>query len=345
MQQIMPLDRSKQSLIQHKIDTKTKPLGALGTLENLALQISLIQNTESPTLNQPHLVVFAADHGVALHGVSAYPQEVTWQMVMNFLLGGAAINVFSRQHQLQLLVVDAGVNFDFPPNEKLINAKIAKGTAPFHLQAAMTSTQVQQAMEEGAKIVKKIHEKGCNIIGFGEMGIGNTTSAAMLMSFFMQMPVVDCIGKGTGIDNKGLAAKLKVMLNAYQLHKDLAGKEPINILAAVGGFEIAMMTGAMLQAAALQMTILVDGFIATASFLVAAAMQPAIKEYAIACHISEEQGHQKMLNFLAMNPLLAINMRLGEGTGVGVAYPLIQSAVNFMNEMASFESAGVANKA
>ncbi len=343
-----------QTLLQHQIDQKTKPLGALGRLEDLALQIGLIQQTTQPQLRQPHLVVFAADHGAALHGVSAYPQEVTWQMVMNFLAGGAAINVFCRQHQINLKVADAGVNFDFDSHPQLINAKIAKGTQPFHLQTAMTENQAQQAMDKGAAIVRQIAQTGCNIIGFGEMGIGNTSAASLLMAFFTDLPLNVCIGTGTGVDEKGLQRKHQVLNQAYELHKHLKvstkgeqtngqAKEqnPLAILAAVGGFEIAMLTGAMLQAAKLHMVVLVDGFIASASFLVATIFQPTIRQYAIACHVSAEQGHQKLLEYLGLKPLLQLDMRLGEGTGVAVAYPLLESAVRFLNEMASFESAGV----
>ena len=328
--------------INHKIDTKTKPLGALGQLEVIARQVALIQNTLAPELKNPHMLVFAADHGVANDGVSAYPQEVTFQMVMNFLQGGAAINVFSRQHGLNLKVVDAGVNFDFAPNEHLIDAKIAKGTKSFLYEPAMSAEQCELAMDKGAALVDQIADQGCNVVGFGEMGIANTSSAAMLMHVFTGLPLEECIGRGTGLDDDGLNRKLNVLSKALAKHG--AEKQPMKALATYGGFEIAMITGAMLQAAARKMVILVDGFIASAAFLTAFKLNPLAKEYAIFCHQSEEKGHYLMLEYLQARPLISLGLRLGEGTGCAVAYPILESAVNFFNEMASFESAGVSEK-
>ena len=268
--------------INQKIDTKTKPLGALGQLEVIARQVTLIQNTLAPELKNPHMLVFAADHGVANDGVSAYPQEVTFQMVMNFLQGGAAINVFSKQHGLNLKVVDAGVNFDFAPNEHLIDAKIAKGTKSFLHEPAMSAEQCELAMDKGATLVDQIADQGCNVVGFGEMGIANTSSAAMLMHVFTGLPLEECIGRGTGLDDDGLNRKLNVLSKALAKHG--AEKQPMKALATYGGFEIAMITGAMLQAAARKMVILVDGFIASAAFLTAFKLNPLAKEYAIFCH-------------------------------------------------------------
>ena len=328
--------------INQKIDTKTKPLGALGQLEVIARQVTLIQNTLAPELKNPHMLVFAADHGVANDGVSAYPQEVTFQMVMNFLQGGAAINVFSKQHGLNLKVVDAGVNFDFAPNEHLIDAKIAKGTKSFLHEPAMSAEQCELAMDKGATLVDQIADQGCNVVGFGEMGIANTSSAAMLMHVFTGLPLEECIGRGTGLDDDGLNRKLNVLSKALAKHG--AEKQPMKALATYGGFEIAMITGAMLQAAARKMVILVDGFIASAAFLTAFKLNPLAKEYAIFCHQSEEKGHYLMLEYLQARPLISLGLRLGEGTGCAVAYPILESAVNFFNEMASFESAGVSEK-
>ena len=328
--------------INQKIDTKTKPLGALGQLEVIARQVTLIQNTLAPELKNPHMLVFAADHGVANDGVSAYPQEVTFQMVMNFLQGGAAINVFSKQHGLNLKVVDAGVNFDFAPNEHLIDAKIAKGTKSFLHEPAMSAEQCELAMDKGATLVDQIADQVCNVVGFGEMGIANTSSAAMLMHVFTGLPLEECIGRGTGLDDDGLNRKLNVLSKALAKHG--AEKQPMKALATYGGFEIAMITGAMLQAAARKMVILVDGFIASAAFLTAFKLNPLAKEYAIFCHQSEEKGHYLMLEYLQARPLISLGLRLGEGTGCAVAYPILESAVNFFNEMASFELAGVSEK-
>lgn len=331
-----------KAALQRKIDLKTKPTGALGQLEALALQIGSVQQTLTPSLEQPTLVVFAGDHGVANSGVSAYPQEVTYQMVLNFLQGGAAINVFSRQHGLDLKIVDAGVNFDFAPDAALIDAKIAKGTRSFLDQAAMTPLQFQACLDKGKALVRQLAESGSNLVGFGEMGIGNTSAAAMLMSYLCDLPLAQCVGKGTGINDAQLQRKLDLLQQAQAFHGPMDQPEAIG--AAFSGFEMAQLCGAMLEAYAQNMLILVDGFIASSVFLLAHAMNPAIMSHAIFCHLSDESGHLSMLNHLGVTPLLRLGMRLGEGTGCAVAYPLIQSAVRFLNEMASFDSAGVSDK-
>lgn len=328
--------------LQHKIDFKTKPLGALGTLEKLALQIGQVQNTTSPTLQAPTIVVFAGDHGIAKEGLSAYPQEVTFQMVMNFLQGGAAINVFSNQNKINLKIVDAGVNFDFEENEFLINAKIEKGTNSFLQQKAMTETQLEQCFDKGKDIVNQILTKDCNIIGFGEMGIGNTSSATMLMSYLCELPIEKCVGRGTGLNDTQLENKIAILKQAQSFQGNI--EKPKEVLQTFGGFEIAQMCGAMLAAFENNMLILVDGFIASNAFLVAYKIDPSIISNAIFCHLSDEFGHQHLLNYFGVEPLLKLNMRLGEGTGCAVAYPIIESAVSFLNNMASFESAGVSNK-
>ncbi|MBM3160342.1 MAG: nicotinate-nucleotide--dimethylbenzimidazole phosphoribosyltransferase [Bacteroidetes bacterium] len=328
--------------LQHKIDFKTKPLGALGALEKLALQIGLIQNTESPTLQNPSILVFAGDHGIANEGVSAYPQEVTFQMVMNFLNGGAAINVFSAQHNIELKVVDAGVNYDFPANEKLIDSKISHGTKSFLNQKAMTAFQLEQCFEKGKEIVTTQYQNSCNVIGFGEMGIGNTSSASMLMSSLCNLPIEECVGRGTGLNDTQLSNKISILKQAKEYHGPI--EDPKLVLQTFGGFEMAQMCGAMLAAFEKNMLILVDGFIASSVFLVACKINPSIINNAVFCHLSDEYGHKLLMSHFAVEPLLKLNMRLGEGTGCAVAYPIIESAVAFLNEMASFESAGVSNK-
>lgn len=329
--------------LQEKIDQKTKPLGALGQLEKVAWQIGLIQQSLTPTLNKPHMLVFAGDHGITKEGVSPYPQEVTQQMVLNFLHGGAAINVFCRQHGIELQVVDAGIAGELPHNQQqypqLINASMGPGTESFLHKSAMSLEQAQQAMSRGADQVVRVAGNGCNVIGFGEMGIGNTSSAALLMHRLAGISLVECVGKGTGLDEKGMLRKLSVLQQAANLHEKNQG--PLRALATFGGFEIAMICGAMLKAAELKLTILVDGFIATSALLVAHALYPEVVDYCIASHQSDEQGHRKMLEFLGIEPLLKLDLRLGEGSGVAVAYPLIQSSVAFLNEMASFADAGV----
>jgi len=327
------------SALQEKIDQKTKPLGALGELEKLALQIGGIQNTLNPKLSQPTILVFAADHGIATEGVSAYPTAVTAQMVLNFLQGGAAINGFCQQHQIALKIIDAGVNYDFPPSEQLINAKIAKGTKNYLYDSAMTMTELTHCFNNATEIVEGVFQQGCNIIGFGEMGIGNTSSASLIMSQLCEIPLAKCVGKGTGLNDEQLQHKLARLTQAQNQHPHLT--TPQAVLATFGGFEIAQLTGAMLAAYQRNMLLLIDGFIASAAFLVAQRLEPNIQTAAIFCHLSDEAGHQRLLDHLKAKPLLQLNMRLGEGTGCAVAYPLIESAVIFLNQMASFESAGV----
>lgn len=340
---IIPLNRSLSPTLQEKINLKTKPLGALGQLEKIALEIGLIQDTLEPAIRKPSLLVFAGDHGIANSAVSPYPQEVTRQMVLNFIEGGAAINVFARQNQMELYTVDAGVNGELPDHAGLIKKKIGFGTRNMLQEAAMTAKECQEAIEAGAEIVERLHQEGCNTIGFGEMGIGNTSAASLLMSHFCQLPLVDCVGSGTGLDAAGISHKLQLLNQVLEKHRHHI-HTPLEALATYGGFEMAMMCGAFLQAAANKMIVLVDGFIASATLLAAHAMQPAVLDYCIFSHLSSEQGHQKMLNFFKKKPLLQLEMRLGEGTGAALALPLLQSAVHFLNQMASFESAGVSQK-
>lgn len=328
--------------IQHKINTKTKPLGSLGKLEQLAQHIGEIQNTTSPELKNPTIIVFAADHGLADAGVSPYPKEVTHQMVLNFLNNGAAINVFSKQNNITLKVVDAGVDADFENNPNLIHAKIANGTKNILENSAMTIDECAKAMETGGDLVKQQSQNGCNVIGFGEMGIGNTSSASLLMSKITGIDIEDCVGNGTGHDEEGLKRKKEILKQCIAKHQ--IDDDPIHILSTFGGFEIAMMTGAFLKAAELGMIILVDGFIVTSALLVANIINPEILNNCIFTHTSNEHGHTKMLNHLNAEPILGLDLRLGEGTGAAIAYPIIESAVNFLNEMASFDDAGVSNK-
>ena len=328
-----------QSELQKKIDLKTKPRGSLGGLENLALQIGSIQNTLSPVLKNPRIIVFAADHGLALEGVSPYPREVTYQMVMNFLGGGAAINVFCRSNNLDMAVVDAGVDYDFGGVEGLIDRKIARGTKSSLRDPAMTPEQLERALKAGAGLVRDAADEGCNIVGFGEMGIGNTASASLLMSYLMNLPVAECVGRGTGWNDEGLKKKTDILEKAKAFHGELSG--PKEILARVGGFEIAMICGGMIEAAKQGMIILVDGFIATAANLAAIKIENKVRDNSIYCHAGGEAGHRKMLEYLKAKPLLDLGLRLGEGTGAALAYPIISSAVAFLNEMSSFETARV----
>ncbi len=339
---ITPLARDLEHTVQKKIDSKTKPLGALGRLEAVALQICLIQETLSPQLRKPQILLFAGDHGAVEEGISAYPQDVTWQMVQNFLKGGAAINVFSRQNRMAVRIVDAGVNHDFPPNTKLRAAKIAHGTANYVREPAMTMAQCLTAIERGAEIARECAANGSNVLGCGEMGIGNTGAASLLLHRIGKVPLEDCVGRGAGLDTAGVVRKGTVLAAASRrCPGDLLAMET---LMQYGGFEIAMMVGAFLAAAESRMVILVDGFIASSALLVAARLYPDVLDYCLFAHCSAEPGHRILLKILGATPLLALNMRLGEGTGAAVSYPLLQAAVNFLNHMSSFAEAGVAEK-
>ena len=326
--------------LQRKIDNKTKPLGSLGRMETLACHIGLALGTESPELCSPQLVVFAGDHGLAARGVSAYPSDVTWQMVENFLAGGAAVSVLARQHGIALTVVDCGVRHDFAPRPGLLIRKIAAGTADAFDTPAMTSEERDQALANGAALVRELPG---NTLLLGEMGIGNTSSASLLMSRLTGLPVSDCTGAGTGLDAAAIDRKTSILTEVLARHADAL--TPLDALAAFGGFELATMTGAVLQAASERRVILVDGFIASAAVMVAQALQPAVLQRCVFAHRSGERGHALMLAHLQVEPLLDMGLRLGEGSGAAIAWPLVVSACALMREMASFESAGVSRQA
>lgn len=328
--------------LQKKIDGKTKPLGALGQLELLALQIGLIQQCENPQLIKPQMLIFAGDHGAAKAGVSAYPQDVTWQMVENFLAGGAAINVFTRTYGLPLAVVDCGVAHDFGQRDGLLNFKIGVGTNNYLETPAMSTEQCAQAIDNGAQLVAHYADNGCNIIGLGEMGIGNTASASLITHCLTGQPLADCVGRGTGLDDAGLIRKQQLLNQAIERTGSII--DPFEVLRQFGGFEIATMVGVILAAAERRMAVLIDGFVVGAAALVASRMHPEARDYCVYCHRSAEAGHLIQLTAMAAQPLLDLGMRLGEGTGVALAWPLLQASVAFMNEMASFESAGVSEK-
>ncbi len=332
-------DAALAARLQHKIDQKTKPLGALGQLETLALQLGLIQRSEAITFESPQMVVFAADHGIASKGVSAFPQAVTVQMVGNMLAGGAAINVFARQHGFALQVVDAGVAADLADHPQLQQRKIAPGTQNICERPAMSLAQAHAALQAGMDVMRGLPG---NVVAFGEMGIANTSPAALLLARLAGLPISDVVGRGTGLDDAQLARKQAVLTRALARHADV--HEPLAVLAALGGFEIAMMSGAMLQAASERRVVLVDGFIAGAAAMVARTLVPQVQDYLVFCHRSAERGHHLLLAHLKAVPLLNLDMRLGEGTGALLAWPLLQSAALFMAEMASFDSAGVSGK-
>ena len=328
--------------LQHTIDHKTKPLGALGQLESLALQLGCIQKSQQIHFEEPQMVVFAADHGITDEGVSAYPQAVTQQMVGNMLSGGAAVNVFARQHGFALTVVDAGVCAELPEftpspdGPALQRRKIGFGTRNACVTAAMSPEQAIQAVKAGMTTVRDLPG---NVLALGEMGIGNTSSATMILSLLTRTPLEVATGRGTGLNDLQMTIKLAALKKALKRHA--AAKEPLDVLNCVGGFEIAMMVGAMLEGASSRRLILVDGFIAGAAALLACRLEPHAKDYMVFSHLGAEHGHRAMLAVLGAKPLLELGLRLGEGTGALLAWPLVQSAAAFVNEMASFESAGV----
>lgn len=332
-------DAALAQRLQRTIDQKTKPPGSLGRLEKLALRLGLILGTETPQLRAPQLVVFAADHGLAARGVSAYPSEVTWQMVENFLAGGAFVSVIARQHGIALTVVDCGVRHDFAPRPGLLVRKIAPGTADAAAQAAMTPAQRDQALAHGVDIVRQLPG---NALLLGEMGIGNTSAAALLMSRLTGLDIADCTGAGTGLDEAAIARKAAVLREALLRHPQAV--TPLDALAAFGGFEIATMVGAVLQAAAERRVIVVDGFIASAAVLVASRLEPLVLQRCVFAHRSGERGHALMLLRMQAEPLLDLGLRLGEGSGAALAWPLLESACRMLREMASFESAGVSGR-
>lgn len=335
--------------LQHKIDHKTKPRGSLGRLEALALQLGEILGSETPVLQDPQLVVFAGDHGLVCRGVSAYPSDVSWQMVENFLAGGAAVSVFARANQITLTVVDCGVAHDFlaglPAGTQRPGLRVCKvpggeqGTADSSEQPAMTAAQCQLALKNGAALVKTLPG---NALLLGEMGIGNTSAASLLLARLAGLDIDVCTGAGTGLDAEAVQRKTAILSEVLARHPD--AKAPLDALAAFGGFEIATMVGAMLQAAHERRVVVVDGFIASSAVLVAHALQPMVLQRCVFAHRSGERGHEFMLQYLGVQALLDLGLRLGEGSGAALAWPLLQAACAMLREMASFESAGVSEK-
>jgi nicotinate-nucleotide--dimethylbenzimidazole phosphoribosyltransferase len=332
-------DTALAARLQHLLDGKTKPLGALGRLEALAVRLGSILGTTAPALDAPQMLVCAADHGLAARGVSAYPSDVTWQMVENFLAGGAAVSVLARQHGLALTVVDCGVRHDFAPRDGLLIRKIAAGTADASVGPAMSAAQCEAAIANGMALMRALPG---NAVLLGEMGIGNSSAAAMLLARLSDQDIDGCTGAGTGLDAAGRAHKREVLRGVLERHAHAT--EPLAALAAFGGFEIATLVGAVLQAAHERRVIVLDGFIASAAVLVAQALRPHVVQRCVAAHESAEPGHRLLLQFLALQPLLGLDLRLGEGSGAALAWPLLESSCRILREMASFESAGVSKQ-
>ncbi|MDD4591072.1 MAG: nicotinate-nucleotide--dimethylbenzimidazole phosphoribosyltransferase [Parabacteroides sp.] len=340
--ELFKIDRPDTTIVealQDKIDNLTKPKGSLGMLEKIALQIGLIQQTLQPALHHPVNVIYASDHGIADEGVSQSPKEVTRQVVYNFMNGGAGICFLSRQHGFELKIVDGGVDFDFPPTPQIINRKIRKGTRNFLHEAAMTTEEMNLAINYGADIVTDCYNEGCNVISFGEMGVGNTAASSMWMTCLTRIPLFDCVGAGSGLNSEGVKHKCKVLEQALENYQGNGTAE--DIIRYFGGYEMVMAVGGMLRAAELKMIILVDGFIMTNCVLAASKLYPEMLPYCLFGHCGDEAGHKRILDYLQATPLLSLGLRLGEGTGAVCAYPIVDSAVRMINEMDSFKKASI----
>lgn len=332
-------DKTIVTALQDKIDNLTKPQGSLGRLEELAIQIGTVQQTLSPVLRMPQNIVFAADHGVVVEGVSFSAPEVTAQQIYNFLKGGAGINFFARQHHFILKVVDCGVNADFEALPGLIHRKIRKSTSNYLYEAAMSPEEMERAIEIGAEMVDLAYQEGSNIISFGELGMANTSASSIWMSYFTGIPLKECVGAGSGLNRQGIEHKYNVLKRAMDNYKGNGTTE--DILRWFGGFEMVAAVGGMLRAAELGMIIIIDGFIMTNCILAASKLYPEVLEYCIYGHQGDEAGHRLVLDALHAKPLLNLGLRLGEGSGAICAYPIIESAIHMINEMNSFKQAAV----
>lgn len=332
-------DESISDKLIDKINNLTKPKGSLGRLEEIARQIGLIQQTLSPKLSHPINVIYASDHGIADEGVSLSPKEVTRQVVYNFLNGGAGVCYLARQHGFEIKIVDGGVDYDFPENPRIINRKIRKGTRNFLYEAAMTYEEMEKALEYGAEIVEQCFNEGCNIISFGEMGIGNTSASSMWMTCLTGIPLDKCVGAGSGLDKNGVNHKYNVLKKSLENYK--GDGSTLDVMRYFGGYEMVMAVGGMLKAAELKMIILVDGFIMTNCVLAASRLYPDMLHYCIFGHCGDEAGHRRVLDSLNAKPLLDLGLRLGEGSGAICAYPIVDSAVRMINEMHTFEQEAI----
>ncbi len=343
IQSIQPLDEQAMQAARSRQNELTKPPGSLGRLESLSIQIAGITGQPRPTLRRPAIITLAADHGIARKGVSAFPIEVTAQMVLNFLRGGAGINVLARHIGAEVIVADLGVAVDLPPSDDLIVNKIGYGTRDFSIEPAMTREQAHQSIEAGIRIAQAAIARGCDILGTGEMGIGNTTPSSAITAIFTGRPVREVTGRGSGVDDAGLSRKVAVIEASLALHHASPG-DGLDVLSKVGGFEIGGLAGVMLGAAAARTPVVVDGFISGAAALIAASLAPAARDYMIAAHRSVEIGHRAIFDYLRLQPLLDLDLRLGEGTGAALGISICQAACKVLDEMATFAEAGVSNK-
>ena len=339
---VPPVNETVRADACRRLDVLTKPLGALGRLEPLAAQICAVQGTLNVCIAQPVGIVFAADHGVSQSGVSAYPREVTAQMVANFLHGGAAISVLAKLNGIELWIVDAGVEGDCGAHPRLIDAKVRRGTRNFVDEPAMTPEECVTALQRGRDVLDRVIPSAGNTLVLGEMGIGNTAASSLLMHGLTGKELSACVGRGTGVDDRGLERKKAVLAQA--LKRRAASQDPLDLLSEFGGYEIAMLTGAALGAAARRMLILVDGFNVTVAVALAARLDPAVLDYCVFGHCSAEHAHRALLDYLEVRPLLDLGMRLGEGSGAALALSVVRAAAALFTDMATFEGAGVSDK-
>jgi len=340
IEMIKPLDKEAMVEAQSRQDNLTKPRGSLGRLEELSIQLAGIQGKAIPQIRHKAVITMAGDHGVVAEGVSFFPQEVTAQMVYNFLRGGAGINVIARQVGARIIVVDMGVATDLESNPLLLSRKVAFGTQNISQCPAMTREQAVTAIETGIEVVATEVAKGLDIVGTGDMGIGNTTASSAICAVMTGRPVAEVTGRGTGIADKQLAHKIEVIDRALAVnHPD--PEQPLDVLAKVGGFEIGGLVGVMLAAAAHRIPVVIDGFISGAAALIATALSPELEDFLIAAHVSVEAGHQLLLRHLGLTPLLNLGMRLGEGTGAALGIFLAEAATKVLAEMTTFTEAGV----
>jgi nicotinate-nucleotide--dimethylbenzimidazole phosphoribosyltransferase len=343
IKEIRPLDRSSESAAQQRLDSLTKPQGSLGKLEELAQRIAVIQGKVPPRLGRKLLFIFAADHGITAEGVSAYPKDVTAQMTYNFLSGGAAINVFARHYGVDTEVVDVGVDHEFSAGRGLRHCKLRRGTANFARGPAMTRDEAVRAVELGIQLAQEAAAENLFLLGAGDMGIGNTSSATAIFCALTGAALTDAAGRGTGVDDATLKRKISAIQKGLDLNQPDAN-DPIDVLAKVGGLEIGAITGVILGAAAFHIPMVLDGFISGAAALLAQRLNPLVRDVLFASHLSAERGHQLMLDQLKLTPVLDLQMRLGEGTGACLLMGLIEAAVKIIAEMATFTSAGVKEK-
>ncbi len=343
LNKIEPADKSIIELARKRQDSLTKPRGSLGRLEEVSVRVAGMRRRITSTFDNKAILVMAADHGVVAEGVSAYPQEVTRQMVYPFLAGCAAINIFARHIGARVVVVDMGVIGGFEPHPLLESSSIGSGTANMAQGPAMTHKQATGAIEAGIAVIESQITRGLDIVGTGEMGIGNTTAASAICAAVTGRPAAHVTGRGTGIDEKQMLHKIEVIDRALEVNRP-DSNDAIDILAKVGGFEIGGLTGVILGAAANRIPVVIDGFISGAAALIACKLSPQVKDYLIASHLSVECGHRIMLEYMGLQPLLSLDMRLGEGTGAALGITLVDASVKVLKEMKTFEEAGVSDK-